>query len=110
MPTKKEAAEVVKQLLAEGHDLRNVPGFYRPDPDRDEWRMNVGDWHAGFIVNARDVDERVQGQQIRRAEVRELIDRETGRVKVGPKQESRNKRRASGLSSANRPATSKPRP
>lgn len=71
VPTRAEAALITRRLVAEGYDLTNVPGFYRPDPDKDEWRMNVNRWHSGFMVPVLDVEGRIQGQQIRRAEVSE---------------------------------------
>lgn len=108
VPTKTEAARVVKQLLKEGYDLKNVPGFYRPEADTDDWQMRVNGWYAGFMVGALNVDGKNQGQQIRRAEVKPLIDPNTGRIKVDPVTgEEKREARYVWFSSPNKPGTSK---
>ena len=107
VPTRAEAALITRQLVAEGYDLKNVPGFYRPDADKDEWKMNVSRWHRGFMVPALDVDGRIQGQQIRRAELHPLIDASTGDVKVDPVTgEAKMEARYVWFTSAHKPATS----
>ena len=52
---------LAKQLLAEGHTLAGVPGFYRED----------GQWcfvpeQRGILIPVRDVQGRIQGLQVRR--------------------------------------------
>jgi hypothetical protein len=48
-------------------DMAGIPGFYKQDGS---WKLNVNDWHAGFLVPVRDVRGRIEGFQIRRAEVK----------------------------------------
>ena len=65
-------AEAIAEGLAEYHDLRGVPGFYREEGNDGEpgaWRLNVNYWHQGLMVPVRDVEGRIEGFQIRRAEV-----------------------------------------
>jgi conjugative relaxase-like TrwC/TraI family protein len=48
-------------------DMAGIPGFYKQDGS---WKLNVNDWHAGFLVPVRDIGDRIEGFQIRRAEVK----------------------------------------
>ena len=48
-------------------DMAGIPGFYKQDGS---WKLNVNDWHAGFLVPVRDIRGRIEGFQIRRAEVK----------------------------------------
>ncbi|MCI0389872.1 MAG: relaxase domain-containing protein [Acidobacteria bacterium] len=60
-----------------GRDLAGIPGFYR---DEGIWRLNIGEWkdkdglvrsfHQGFLIPVRDIRGRIEGFQIRRAEVK----------------------------------------
>lgn len=60
----------------EGKGLRGVPGFFRKDG---AWRLNIGEWkdknntarsfHQGYLIPVRDVQGRIEGFQIRRANV-----------------------------------------
>lgn len=107
----------MRQLLAEGYDLKNVPGFYRAPIAAQapggkeygptlEWRMNVGAWHQGFMVHAREVDGMIQGAQIRRAEVKPSLDRD-GQPKINPETgEVKMEARYAWFTSAHKEATS----
>jgi hypothetical protein len=58
-------------------DLGGIPGFFRKNG---RWMLNIGEWrdkegithsfHQGFLVPVRDVQGRIEGFQIRRAEVK----------------------------------------
>jgi conjugative relaxase-like TrwC/TraI family protein len=48
-------------------DVTGIPGFYKQDGS---WKLNANDWHAGFLVPVRDIRGRIEGFQIRRAEVK----------------------------------------
>jgi len=48
-------------------DMAGIPGFYKQD---ESWKLNANDWHAGFLVPVRDIRGRIEGFQIRRAEVK----------------------------------------
>jgi len=58
-------------------DLSGIPGFYK---DGGNWRLNIGAWrgkdgiarsfHQGFLIPVRDLRGRIEGFQIRRAEVK----------------------------------------
>jgi conjugative relaxase-like TrwC/TraI family protein len=66
----------------EGHfkerDLNGIPGFYK---EEGVWRLNIGAWrdksgiahsfHQGFFIPVRDLQGRIEGFQIRRAEVKD---------------------------------------
>jgi conjugative relaxase-like TrwC/TraI family protein len=80
VPTPHELDEVMKNF--EGKDLRGIPGFFRQG---ERWRLNIGEWtskkdgithsyHQGFLVPVRDVQGRIEGFQVRRAEVRDGDD------------------------------------
>jgi conjugative relaxase-like TrwC/TraI family protein len=57
-------------------DLKGIPGFFTRD---EKWRLNIGEWvdrkgvthsfHKGYLIPVRDDEGRIQGFQIRRAEV-----------------------------------------
>jgi len=67
-------ADAIAEGLAEYHDLRGVPGFYREEGNDGEpgaWRLNVNYWHQGLLIPVRDVEGRIEGFQIRRAEVKD---------------------------------------
>ncbi len=59
----------VHDVLAhfKGRDMAGIPGFYKQDGS---WKLNINDWHSGFLVPVRDVRGRIEGVQIRRAEVK----------------------------------------
>jgi conjugative relaxase-like TrwC/TraI family protein len=48
-------------------DMAGIPGFYKQDGS---WNLNANDWHSGFLVPVRDIRGRIEGFQIRRAEVK----------------------------------------
>ncbi|MBA3712496.1 MAG: DUF3854 domain-containing protein [Pyrinomonadaceae bacterium] len=98
VPSRADAPRVVERLLAQNLDLKNVPGFYRPE-DGEAWSMNVTGWHQGFMVPVRDVENRIEGFQIRRSDVKTWTDVDTGKEKKEP--------RYVWLSSANKQGTSK---
>ncbi|MCL2106958.1 MAG: DUF3854 domain-containing protein [Oscillospiraceae bacterium] len=52
---------LAKQLLAEGHALQGVPGFFR---DNDQWSFVPE--QRGILIPVRDVQGRIQGLQVRR--------------------------------------------
>ncbi|MDQ3686889.1 MAG: AAA family ATPase, partial [Acidobacteriota bacterium] len=67
-------ADAIAEGLAEYHDLRGVPGFYceeGKDGEPGAWRLNVNYWHQGLMVPVRDIEGRIEGFQIRRAEVKD---------------------------------------
>ncbi|HKX33310.1 MAG TPA: MobF family relaxase [Blastocatellia bacterium] len=74
VPVPSAVGEVMRQF--DERDLRGIPGFYR---DGEKWRLNIGEWrdrdgitqsfHKGFLIPVRDVQGRVAGFQVRRAEV-----------------------------------------
>lgn len=55
---------IAKKLLAEGHYLTGVPGFYRK---AGEWTF-ISEWR-GILIPVRDIQGRIQGLQIRRDNV-----------------------------------------
>jgi DNA primase len=72
--------EVMKSFKQQ--DLRGIPGFFRRG---ENWRLNIGEWtskkdgithsyHQGFLIPVRDVQGRIEGFQVRRAEVRDSDD------------------------------------
>jgi DNA primase len=74
VPLPTELNDLMKKF--EGKDLRGVPGFFRKDG---AWRLNIGEWkdknqtvhsfHQGYLIPVRDVRGRIEGFQIRRANV-----------------------------------------
>src|SRR5262249_35175454 len=50
-----------------GRNMTGIPGFYKKEGN---WRLNLNDWHSGYLVPVRDVRGRIEGFQIRRAEVK----------------------------------------
>ncbi len=72
VPLPSELNELMEKF--EGKDLRGVPGFFRKDG---AWRLNIGEWkdkhntaysfHQGYLIPVRNVQGRVEGFQIRRA-------------------------------------------
>ncbi len=64
VPGQAEAEEITASLAAR-FDLRGVPGFYRM---AGTWRLNLGDWHAGYFVPCRSLSRRIEALQIRRDE------------------------------------------
>jgi len=74
VPLPSEVNELMEKF--EGKDLRGVPGFFRKDG---AWRLNIGEWkdkyntarsfHQGYLIPVRDVQGRIEGFQIRRANV-----------------------------------------
>jgi len=55
---------LAKQLLADGHSLAGIPGFYMKD---NQWQF-VSE-HRGILIPVRDVQGRIQGLQLRRDNV-----------------------------------------
>lgn len=55
---------IAKKLLADGHYLTGVPGFYRK---AGEWTF-ISEWR-GILIPVRDIQGRIQGLQIRRDNV-----------------------------------------
>jgi len=55
---------IAKQLLAEGHTIAGVPGFFR---ENDHWSFVPE--QRGILIPVRDVHGRIQGLQIRRDNV-----------------------------------------
>lgn len=96
VPVKDSAHAIARELAAEGHDLRGVPGFWRdtkaelaassqsspsdasPQPQH-EWRLVMSYWHRGFLVPVKDEQGRIQAFQIRRAEPAIKVDDVTGK-------------------------------
>lgn len=77
VPTPSRLDEVMTHFKEE--DLRGIPGFFRKG---ERWRLNIGEWtskkdgvtrsyHQGFLVPVRDIQGRIEGFQVRRAEVRD---------------------------------------
>lgn len=64
VPTAISTYAVVNQF--QGQDLTGIPGFYKKEGN---WRLNLNDWHSGYLVPVRDIKGRIEGFQIRRAEV-----------------------------------------
>ena len=77
VPSKVMADAIAQALDESSTDLRGVPGFYREEREDGQpgaWRLNVGTWHQGLMVPVRDAEGRIgriEGFQIRRAEVKD---------------------------------------
>jgi conjugative relaxase-like TrwC/TraI family protein len=67
LPTAASVHEVEKSF--EGWDLTGVPGFYQ-EKSEERWKLNINDWHSGFLVPVRNQEGRIEGFQIRRAEIK----------------------------------------
>jgi ATP-dependent exoDNAse (exonuclease V) alpha subunit len=77
VPTPGALDEVMKHFKEQ--DLRGIPGFFRQG---ERWRLNIGQWtskkdgrqhsyHQGFLIPVRDLRGRIEGFQVRRAEIRD---------------------------------------
>jgi len=68
-------ARAITVRLSQQYDLGGVPGFYREGEDefdsylQPEWRLNLTDWHAGYLIPVRDLAGRIQAIQVRRDHV-----------------------------------------
>jgi hypothetical protein len=79
VPLPSELNEVMKEFVEK--DLRGMPGFFRKDG---AWRLNIGEWtvknqivhsfHQGYLIPVRNLDGKIEGFQVRRAEVRDEDD------------------------------------
>lgn len=84
-------SKVVANLIArrlEAMDLRGVPGFWQPAAEGNQkpyWKLNLNKWHQGLMIPVRDVDGRIEGFQIRRAEVKTFLNPDTGKRESEPR-------------------------
>jgi conjugative relaxase-like TrwC/TraI family protein len=67
LPTAASVHEVEKAF--EGQDMTGVPGFYQ-EKGEERWKLNINDWHSGFLIPVRNQEGRIEGFQIRRAEIK----------------------------------------